>query len=251
MSTPSPQADGSLDVRVFDDVEACTEATLAEFLAVVRRPGKPLVSFATGTTFYPFLRRLHLEISNGSVPLDGFLATHLDEYEGYTPDRHGSLVGELVRHCPALAEMMRNDTFLAVPSAGGPAELAEHRKRIAGVGGVALQLLGIGRNGHLAHCEPGTAFDATFHRAELTQTTRMDARERFRPREAPATAVTAGLADIRAAQRVVLVATGAKKAPAIDAMRHGPIGPACPATVLRDHPSAVAILDREAATLER
>ena len=218
---------------------------------MVRRPGKPLVSFATGTTFYPFLRRLHLEISNGNVSLDDFVATHLDEYEGYTPDRHGSLVGELVRHCPALAEMMRNNAFLAVPSAGGPEGLAEHRQRLAAAGGVALQFLGIGRNGHVAHCEPGTPFDATFHRVELTATTRMDARERFRPKEAPATAVTAGLADIRAAQRVVMLAMGAKKAPAIDAMRHGAIGPECPATVLRDHPSAFVIVDREAATPER
>jgi len=251
MSTPSPQPEGTLDVRVLTSVEACARAVLDEFKAAVRGKAQPLVSFSTGATFHPFLRLLTEEIVAGNIAPDGFLATHLDEYEGYTPDRQGSLVGELVRHCPPLAEKLRSGTFFPVPASGDAAALKVHRERLRRAGGVSLQLIGIGRNGHVAHCEPGTPFDSRFHRTDLTETTRMDARERFRPQEPPRGAVTAGLADILDAKRIVLLATGARKAPAVHAMRDGPIDPSCPASVLRRHANALVIVDTAASTLER
>jgi glucosamine-6-phosphate deaminase len=112
---------------------------------------------------------------------------------------------------------------------------------------VHLQLLGIGRNGHLAFDEPGTAFESGFHVAELSATTREDARARFLPDEPPRRGCTAGIASILQGRRIVLCAFGRKKAAAVRAMLEGEIGPQCPASAIRRHANALVLLDAEAA----
>lgn len=211
------------------------------------RGRRPLVSFATGATYAPLLRRLAEEIGGGAVRTDAFLATHLDEYLGFAPDRRGGMVHELGQHCPPLLAMLRQGSFLPVPCDGAAASLGQHEARLRRAGGVRLQFLGIGRNGHLAFNEPGTAFDLGFHVTELAATTRDDARARFLPDEPPTRAATAGIASILAAERLVLLAFGRGKAPAVRAMLQGEVGPACPASALRRHANALVVLDPEAA----
>ena len=121
-----------------------------------------------------------------------------------------------------------------------------HAAKIARAGGVTLQFLGIGRNGHLAFNEPGTPFDRGMHVAALTETTRDDARARFLTGEPPTHAVTSGLATILDSRRIVLCAFGRAKADALRAMLHGEVGVACPASALRGHSRALVLIDREA-----
>jgi len=158
------------------------------------------------------------------------------------------MVHELTTACPALQGMLARGTFFPVPHDGDPASVRAHEERLARAGGVGVQFLGIGRNGHLAFNEPGTPFDRGFHVTALAASTRDDARARFAPTEPPTHAVTSGLATILAAKRLVLCAFGAAKAPAVAAMRHGPIDPSCPASLLRRHPNALVLLDRAAAS---
>jgi len=122
-----------------------------------------------------------------------------------------------------------------------------HEQRLQRAGGVRLQFLGIGRNGHVAFNEPGTPFELDFHLTTLAATTRDDARARFAPDEPPRQAVTSGLATIAASQRLVLCAFGKAKADAVRAMLKGEVCPACPATALRAHRNLLVLLDREAA----
>jgi glucosamine-6-phosphate deaminase len=235
------------EVRVLANAEAAVPLLLGELRAAIARGGLPLVSFATGGTYAGFLGALAGELRAGRPRAAEFTATHLDEYLGFPPARRGGMVHELGTHCPPLLEMLREGTFVPVPSDGGAAALRAHEERLQRAGGVQLQLLGIGRNGHVAFNEPGAPFELGFHVAELAATTRDDARARFAPDEPPRQAATAGLATITAAQRVVLCAFGAGKAAAVRAMLHGPVGPACPATALRRHGNLLVLLDRAAA----
>ena len=234
------------EVRIVAQADAAVPLLLGELRATVARGGPPLVSFATGGTYAAFLRALAGELQTGQAPR-GFLATHLDEYLAFPPARRGGMVHELATHCPALLEMLRSGAFFAVPHGDDAAQLRAHEERLQRVGGVQLQFLGIGRNGHVAFNEPGTPFELGFHVTTLAATTRDDARARFLPDEPPRQAVTAGLASIGAAQRIVLCAFGATKAAAVRAMLHGPVGPACPASALRRHPNLLVLLDHEAA----
>ena len=232
------------EVRVLA-CEAAVPVLLDELRAALGHARRAVVSFATGNTFTPFLRALAVEIQAGRIASD-FVATHLDEYLHFGPEQRGGMVHELCMSCPPLRSMLARGTFLPVPCDGGEEALENHAARIARAGGVALQFLGIGRNGHLAFNEPGTPFDRGLHVASLAEMTRDDARARFLPGEPPTHAVTSGIATILGSRRIVLGAFGRAKAEALRAMLHGEIGPACPASALRGHARALVLLDREA-----
>lgn len=235
------------EVRIFATAEAALEPALRELGAAVAGGGTPLVSFATGATYAAFFARLQPLLAGGALGPGGFCATHLDEYQHCAPGQPGGMVHELLRACPAFADLLPQGRFLPVPAAGDPASLRAHEAALAARGGVALQFLGIGRNGHLAFNEPGTPFDLGFHVTALAATTRDDARVRFQPRPVPTHAVTAGIASILSARRLVLCAFGAAKAAAVAAMLRGEVGPQCPASALRRHGNALVLLDRQAA----
>lgn len=216
-----------------------------QLLAGASRPG---LGFATGATFTAFLRALGDAGASGGLLLERLWTTHLDEYLGFSPERRGGMVHELEGLCPPLRRLRREGRFLPVPSDGAAASLQAHERRLAELGGVQLQLLGIGRNGHLAFNEPGTPFDRGFHVTTLAATTRQDARARFAPDEPPQQAVTSGLSTILRAKRLVLCAFGAPKAAAVHAMLAGEVGPHCPASLLRQHGNAHVLLDTAAAS---
>lgn len=118
------------------------------------------------------------------------------------------------------------------------------------VKGVDIQLLGIGRNGHIGFNEPGTPFDERTHIVELTESTR-DANKRFFDNDinkVPTHAITQGIGTVRDAKKILLVANGEAKADAVKAMVEGPVDPACPASVLQNHPDVVVIVDEAAAS---
>lgn len=237
------------EVRVLADAAAAVPILLDEVRTLLAQKSRPLLGLATGNTFRTFLPALGQALACAHLPFaENLLATHLDEYLGYPPERTGGMVHELGTACPPLLAMLARGTFFPVPYDGAPASLHAHQERLQRAGGVQLQLLGIGRNGHLAFNEPGTPFDSGFHTTALASSTRDDARPRFHPAEPPTHAVTSGLATILAAKRLVLCAFGAAKAPAVAAMLQGEIAPSCPASVLRRHGNVLVLLDRAAAS---
>lgn len=240
-------AAGSPEVRILDTAAAAVPILLDEVRALASSSPRRLLGFATGGTFTRFLQALGTELASGRIAPTSFTATHLDEYLGYPPDRAGGMVHELATNCPPLTAMRERGAFVPVPHDGTAASIRAHEQRLHALGGVHLQLLGIGRNGHLAFNEPGTPFDSGFHVTTLAETTRDDARARFAPAEPPTRAVTSGLATILACKRLVLCAFGEAKAKAVRAMLRGEIAPSCPASVLRRHAKVLVLLDRAAA----
>jgi glucosamine-6-phosphate deaminase len=250
MANVRPSRPGTVpEVRVLPQQDAALPMLLTEFERAAHDPARGVISFATGGTYAAMLRRLAAEFLTGRLAGLPFVATHLDEYLGFAAERRGGMVHELEHHCAPLRDLRLAGRFLAVPSLGTQQSLREHEARLAAHGGVQLQFLGIGRNGHLAFNEPGTPFDRGFHVTELAASTREDARARFAPEEPPPRACTAGLASILAATRLVLCAFGCAKAEAVRAMLEGDIGPQCPASALRLHGNALVLIDAEAASL--
>lgn len=247
-STASATQDRLPTVRILPSAAAAVPLLLGQLRQLLAGPVRPVLGFATGATFTGFLQALADELRHERLFAAGLATTHLDEYLGFGPTQPGGMVHELEAACPPLARLRALGAFVPVPSDGSPASLQAHERRLQQLGGVQLQLLGIGRNGHLAFNEPGTPFDRGFHVTTLAATTRQDARPRFAPAEPPLQAVTSGLATIAAARRLVLCAFGKGKAAAVRAMLCGPIDPACPASLLRRHADAHVLLDRDAAS---
>lgn len=245
----SPQPAPPLEVRILDTREAATDLALAELRALSKCSGRPLVSFATGATYTPMLQRLHQDVEASRISLASLRATHLDEYEGLGPRQRGSMVHELCEACPSFLAMLDSGAFTPVPNRAEPAIAAAHEKTLAELGGVQLQYLGIGRNGHLAFHEPGVPFEKGYHVAHLSESTRKDAVARFGAQPVPHRAVTAGVATILRSKRLVLCAFGRGKADAVRAMLRADVSSQCPASALRQHRNVLVLLDREAAAL--
>lgn len=118
------------------------------------------------------------------------------------------------------------------------------------VKGVDIQLLGIGRNGHIGFNEPGTPFDSRTHIVDLTQST-LEANKRFFDNDinkVPKQAISQGIGTILDAEKILLLASGEDKADAIKALVEGEPTVECPATALADHDDVIVIVDKAAAS---
>ena len=130
-----------------------------------------------------------------------------------------------------------------------PAACAEYETAIRDAGGVDLQILGIGTDGHIAFNEPGSSLGSRTRIKTLTRQTRMDNARFFGDDvdAVPTHCLTQGLATIMEARHLILVATGRRKAEAVHQLVEGPISALWPATILQLHPHATVLLDEAAA----
>lgn len=124
---------------------------------------------------------------------------------------------------------------------------SDYEAKIAGVGGLDLQLLGIGRNGHVGFNEPGSSLDSTTRLVELHPVTRNDAQADFGSLDrVPVQAISMGMATIIQAKRILLLALGERKSEIINKAINGAITPEVPGSMLRHLPHVEYVVDREA-----
>src|SRR5690606_35643054 len=184
------------------------------------------------------------------VRMDHVRCFALDEYCGLPHDHpesyHTVIDRDATRVIGLTPELVR------VPEGLGDvtANALEYDRAIAEAGGIDLQILGIGRNGHLGFNEPGSPFDSRTREIELMPETIADNARFFdHITEVPARAITQGLGTILDARELIVVATGAAKAPAVAAAINGPVSVDLPASALREHPRVTWYLDSDAASL--
>ena len=137
-----------------------------------------------------------------------------------------------------------------VPDGINTAIAAEYDREIEAAGGIDLQLLGIGVDGHIGFNEPGTPWDSVTHVVELTENTR-EVNSRFFASldEVPTHAVTMGIKTVMNARSIILMAIGKSKAEIVRAFIQGPVTTEVPASILQLHPAVEVYLDPEAAAL--
>jgi glucosamine-6-phosphate deaminase len=205
-----------------------------------------VLGVATGSTpltTWAALRR-------GGTDLSEVTAFALDEYLGLPPGHPQSFAAVVDREITRPLGL--DPARVHVPSAGrgDPAlAAARYERAIVAAGGVDVQVLGIGRNGHLAFNEPGAPLHGTTGVTRLSRETRADNARFFSSLdEVPSEALTQGLGTIARARMLVLLAFGEHKAPALAAAVDGPVGPLVPASIIQRHPDAVVIADEAAAS---
>lgn len=203
------------------------------------------LGLATGSSpepAYADLVRRHHEEGLSFDRCRGFL---LDEYVGIPADHPQSYARVIHRALSGLVG-------LRVTGPDGTAsdlreEGVAYERTIREVGGIDVQLLGVGRDGHLGFNEPGSSLTSRTRVKTLTEQTRVDNARFFDDREVPHHVLTQGLGTILDARHLVLVATGAAKAEAVAAAVEGPLTASCPASVLQWHPHVTVVLDEAAA----
>lgn len=219
----------------------------------VRARPDAVIGFATGRTPRALYAQLARRVARRELDLRGIRVVALDEYVGVAPDDPRSFAAYLDAHVIRPLHIDPRRVSLLDGSAASDEVLAERCRaydRLLDAAGVDLQIVGIGRNGHIGFSEPGTPFETATHLARLTEATRRDNADAFGgdPRRVPERALTQGPATIARARTILLVASGDGKADAVAAAFDGPIDPACPASLLQRHPRVRAVLDPAAAT---
>jgi glucosamine-6-phosphate deaminase len=228
-----------------DDVAARAAALV---IAALRDSGATTLGLATGATMAPLYARLVAAYRTGEISFRHVSSFNLDEYVGVAPDEPGSFHVYMREQLFAHVDIEPGRTHIPDGFARDTAaEAARYEAVIAAAGGIDLQLLGIGANGHIGFNEPGSDFSSRTREIELDDATRLANAGDFPGRAVPECAITMGIATILDARRIVLLATGKEKAAAIAAAIEGPLTTDCPASALRLHRDVHILCDEAAA----
>ncbi len=234
-----------MEVVIVQDPDAAG-VLVADIVVSHVRPGAVL-GLATGSSPLPAYRELVRRRREGSLSLGECRAFLLDEYVGL-PRTHPESYHSVIRR-----EFTDEAGLDRVDGPDGeaqdiPAEAARYEAAIADAGGVDVQLLGIGTDGHLGFNEPGSSLASRTRVKTLTRQTREDNARFFDSMEdVPRHVLTQGLGTILGAGHLVLIATGSGKASAVATAVEGPVSAFCPASILQLHPRATVVIDEPAA----
>jgi glucosamine-6-phosphate deaminase len=236
----------------FDASKAVAEE-IADLIRSRKAEGKPVVlGLATGSTptrMYDELIRIHRE---EGLSFQDVITFNLDEYYPIDPDSLQSYVRFM--HENLFDHIDIKPENIHIPDGTLPREKVfdfcmGYEKKIRNLGGLDIQILGIGRTGHIGFNEPGSKRDSRTRLITLDRLTRLDAASDFFGEEnVPRRAITMGVSTILQAKRIILMAWGEAKAPIVRVAVEGEITEQVPSSFLQEHPNAVFVLDDAAAS---
>lgn len=240
-----------MNVLVFDSEEQIGVAAGYYMCGQVLQKPNSVLGLATGSTpLKPYKHMIEL-FKQGAVDFSQVTTFNLDEYckldVNDKNSYHSFMYENLFNHINIPEE---NIHFLNGNADDLEAECKRYEKEIKKHGGIDIQLLGIGSNGHIAFNEPATSFQRWSHVVKLKESTIKDNSRFFKSiDEVPTHALTMGIGSIMQAKRILIIAIGEKKAKAIKQLIDGNVTPECPASVLQFHTDVTLMLDKGAASL--
>lgn len=240
-----------MQIFVTKDYQEMSEAAADMIVDLVEEKPGCVLGLATGSTPEGLYAEIAKRHEAEDIDFSRVATFNLDEYRGLPADHEQSYHYFMQKHLFSKINVRPENTH--VPNGANPdaqAACDAYEASILLAGGVDLQLLGLGHNGHIGFNEPADEFTYGTHVVTLTADT-IEANARFfkSADEVPRQAVSMGIGNIMAAKCVVLVATGESKAKAVYDTIRGPITPRVPASVLQLHPCCVILTDREAGKL--
>ncbi len=222
----------------------------AAFLMAAQINAKPdsVLGLATGSTPVGAYRQLIQWYREDLLDFSRITTINLDEYRGLSAENDQSYRYFMNHNLFDHVNIRKECTYL--PDGTEPDSkkaCREYDAIIKGVGGIDLQILGLGRNGHIGFNEPGDCFEKTTHCVDLTEST-IEANKRFFQKEedVPRQAYTMGIQTIMGAGTILLLVSGEEKAEILRQVICGPVTPRVPASILQMHPRAVVIADEAA-----
>ncbi|MDJ0462162.1 glucosamine-6-phosphate deaminase [Streptomyces sp. H27-C3] len=238
-----------MEVVIVPDAKAGGELIAEGIVGLLSRKADALLGVATGSTPLPIYQALIAKVRAGAVDASRARICQLDEYVGLPtghPESYRSVVLREVVEPLGLTEA----SFMGPDGAAEDVQAAceAYERTLAGAGGVDLQILGIGTDGHIGFNEPCSSLASRTRIKTLTRQTRQDNARFFdSPDEVPHHVITQGIGTILEARHLVLLATGAGKAEAVAQTVEGPVSALVPASALQLHPHATVVIDEAAA----
>lgn len=209
-----------------------------------------VLGLATGNTMVEVYSELTRRHRAEGLDFSGVTTFNLDEYVGLSPTHPCSYAAFMAANFFDRVNITRERTHLPLGTAADvPQACIDYERRIAEAGGIDLQLLGIGEDGHIAFNEPTSSLASRTRIKTLTPVTRASNRKHFPPgQEVPMHVITMGVGTIMEARHCVLLAIGQAKAGAVKAAVEGPVTAMCPASALQWHPHCTVVVDEAAAS---
>ncbi|MFE7777784.1 glucosamine-6-phosphate deaminase [Streptomyces sp. NPDC057445] len=240
-----------MEVVIVPDAKAGGELIAQGITDLLRRKPDALLGVATGSTPLPVYEALTAKVRAGEVDASRARIAQLDEYVGLPaghPESYRSVVLREVVEPLGLSA----DAFLGPDGSAHDVQSAceAYDAALATAGGVDLQLLGVGTDGHIGFNEPCSSLASRTRIKTLTEQTRADNARFFGGdiEQVPHHVITQGIGTILEARHLVLLATGEGKAEAVAATVEGPVAAVCPASALQLHPHATVVVDEAAAS---
>lgn len=211
--------------------------------AVIINKPNCVLGLATGSSPVGTYKRLIEDNKAGKIDFSKVTSVNLDEYVGLDGTNDQSYRYFMNKNLFDRVNIDKSRTFVPNGLAADPAaEGLAYDEHIKALGGIDIQLLGIGLDGHIGFNEPDSFFTKETHLVKLHEST-IEANSRFFASrdEVPTTAITMGMGSIMQARRVLLIANGAKKKEIMEKAFFGPITPEVPASILQMHPDVTVI----------
>jgi glucosamine-6-phosphate deaminase len=247
---PHNRPSSSMQIRVFADERAVADALAVMVATAVRDSHHPVLGLPTGRTPVLLYKELVKRAHADALDLSHVTTFNLDEFLGLPATHPGSYRHFMEHHLFGRLGSHRPHAHLLDGTAADPdAECERYEAAIAEAGGIDLQILGLGTNGHIGFNEPAPELRARTHRVLLRPETRRSNAGLFGgdPEAVPREALSMGMATILHARRIVLIATGDSKARCVRQMIEGPLTTMLPASFLQLHSGLEVMLDEAAA----
>lgn len=212
-----------------------------------------VLGFATGASPVETYKRIIEAYERNEVSLKHITTFNLDEYAEIDRENVNSYYYFMKENLFGKTDVdFDKVNFLSgVSHEEAPAECERYYEKIKECGGIDIQLLGIGTNGHIGFNEPGNEFMDKPFMVKLQQST-IDSNKKYFEAvgsQMPEYALTMGIGDIMRSKKIILIATGESKAKAVKALVEGEVTPSCPASILQLHSDVTIFLDKESAAL--
>lgn len=236
---------------VTKDYNELSKVAANEMAKVIKNNNKAILGLATGGSPVGMYKELINMNKNGEIDFSNITTVNLDEYIGLSGDHPQSYRYFMNENLFNHINIDKNKTYVPNGLAKDiEKECTSYDAKIEELGGIDVQLLGVGNNGHIAFNEPNEALLAGTHLTDLKEDT-IKANSRFFDSidDVPKKAITMGLGQIMRAKKIILIASGESKAEVVKAMLSGKISTDIPATMLQMHRDVTVIVDEAAAKL--
>lgn len=239
-----------MDIKIYNSAEEIGCAAAQLYKELINNNPSAVLGLATGATPVPTYKKLIELYKNGEISFKDVTTFNLDEYcdlDKHDKNSYYTFMHENLFNYIDIKE--ENVNFLDGNAKDCDAESKRYAEAIKAAGGIDLQLLGIGTNGHIAFNEPADRFTDEAFKVTLTQSTINSNQKYFGDVPMPRYAMTMGIGSIMRSKKILLIATGESKAKAIKALASGEITPQIPCSILNEHKDVVIMLDKAAASL--
>ena len=234
-----------MEIYIEENYDALSKRAADIIVSFLKQKPTAVLGLPTGSTPQKIYEMLGKKCKRREISFKKVKTFNLDEYSGLSPDNKQSYHFFMNKNLFSGTDINIENTFF--PNDFKP-DYKKYDKKIKESGGIDLQVLGIGRDGHIGFNEPGSKFSSKTREIFLAKTTIEDNARFFNDKkDVPKKAVTMGISTIMGAKKIILMASGEKKAKAIFDALSGPVSAKVPASILQRHKNVIVILDKESA----